>query len=251
MSKVKIEGNASGTGTLTISAPATNTDRTINLPDDDITLSAFPDAIDVNASAPADSLNIDASGNVGIGETSPFTRLHIKEGDSGATDVWGNTGLVVENSADARLTLLSGTSNIGSIKFGDSGLNRQGGIDYNHNGDSMTFATTNTERMRITSDGRGLSQFTAKAWIKLHQGNNSIYDSHNVSSISHPESGQTLVNFSNSMGDTDYCAVASSGQFYTGNTGIMDFYSGSFRVVNSSSSSYTDNSYVNVIVFGD
>ena len=33
MSKVKIEGNASGTGTLTISAPNTNTDRTITLPD--------------------------------------------------------------------------------------------------------------------------------------------------------------------------------------------------------------------------
>jgi len=33
MSKVKIEGNASGTGTLTISAPNTNTDRTLTLPD--------------------------------------------------------------------------------------------------------------------------------------------------------------------------------------------------------------------------
>ena len=33
MSKVKIQGNASGTGTLTISAPATNTDRSLTLPD--------------------------------------------------------------------------------------------------------------------------------------------------------------------------------------------------------------------------
>jgi hypothetical protein len=33
MSKVKIEGNASGTGTLTIAAPNTNTDRTLTLPD--------------------------------------------------------------------------------------------------------------------------------------------------------------------------------------------------------------------------
>ena len=33
MSKVKIEGNPSGTGTLTIAAPNTNTDRTLNLPD--------------------------------------------------------------------------------------------------------------------------------------------------------------------------------------------------------------------------
>jgi len=33
MSKVKIEGNASGSGTLTISAPSTNTDRSLTLPD--------------------------------------------------------------------------------------------------------------------------------------------------------------------------------------------------------------------------
>ena len=33
MSKVKIEGNASGSGTLTISAPNTNTDRSLTLPD--------------------------------------------------------------------------------------------------------------------------------------------------------------------------------------------------------------------------
>ena len=33
MSQVKISGNASGTGVLTIAAPNTNTDRTLNLPD--------------------------------------------------------------------------------------------------------------------------------------------------------------------------------------------------------------------------
>ena len=34
MSKVKIQGNASGTGVLTIEAPNTNTDRTLTLPDE-------------------------------------------------------------------------------------------------------------------------------------------------------------------------------------------------------------------------
>jgi hypothetical protein len=35
MSKIKFAGNASGTGTLTIAAPNTNTDRTIDIPDGD------------------------------------------------------------------------------------------------------------------------------------------------------------------------------------------------------------------------
>ena len=34
MSKIKLEPNASGTGTLTVSAPNTNTDRTFTLPDE-------------------------------------------------------------------------------------------------------------------------------------------------------------------------------------------------------------------------
>jgi hypothetical protein len=38
---------------------------------------ALPDAIDVNASSPADSLAIDASGAVGIGTTSPARAVHL------------------------------------------------------------------------------------------------------------------------------------------------------------------------------
>ena len=34
MSKIAVSGNASGTGTFTITSPATNTDRTLNLPDE-------------------------------------------------------------------------------------------------------------------------------------------------------------------------------------------------------------------------
>ena len=43
MSKVKIQGNASGTGIFTVAAPATNTDRTLTLPDTSSTLLA-PDS---------------------------------------------------------------------------------------------------------------------------------------------------------------------------------------------------------------
>jgi len=43
MSKVRIQGNATGTGIFTVAAPATNTDRTITLPDTSSTLLA-PDS---------------------------------------------------------------------------------------------------------------------------------------------------------------------------------------------------------------
>ena len=50
MSKVKIQGHASGTGVLTITAPNTSTDRTITLPDTTGTL------LDENSSLPAANL---------------------------------------------------------------------------------------------------------------------------------------------------------------------------------------------------
>jgi len=50
MAKVKIQGNASGTGVLTVTAPNTSTDRTITLPDTTGTL------LDENSSLPAANL---------------------------------------------------------------------------------------------------------------------------------------------------------------------------------------------------
>jgi hypothetical protein len=63
MAKVKIQGNASGTGTLTLTAPNTNADRTITLPD-----------------GTGELLAKDSSGNLGIGTTSPLAKLHIAAG---------------------------------------------------------------------------------------------------------------------------------------------------------------------------
>ena len=50
MSKVKIQGNASGTGVFTIEAPGTNDPRTITLPDSTGTI------LDENSSLPAANL---------------------------------------------------------------------------------------------------------------------------------------------------------------------------------------------------
>jgi len=63
MAKVKIQGHASGTGVLTVTAPNTNTDRTITLPDGTGTLIAD-----------------NGSGKVGIGVTSPAVTLELAGG---------------------------------------------------------------------------------------------------------------------------------------------------------------------------
>jgi hypothetical protein len=46
MAKLKVSGSASGTGTITLIAPATSTDRTITLPDESITLGGGATGLD-------------------------------------------------------------------------------------------------------------------------------------------------------------------------------------------------------------
>ncbi len=150
MSNIAIKGNASGTGTFTVEAPNSNTDRTLVLPDEagtvltsasdlsGVTGAGVPDAIDVNASAPADSLAIDSSGNVGIGTTSPARQLEIYDDGTNGQSV---LAITAQNTDSSR------------IMFADTDDNNIGILDYAHSDNSMRFTVNNSERMRINSGG--------------------------------------------------------------------------------------------------
>lgn len=105
MSILKLKGNDSGTGTVTLEAPNTNTDQTISIPDGAgsfVTANASGDVavtgtftsqgIDDNATSTA--LTIDSSENVLVGTT---TRTNLSNGT-------GNTGHSLDNSGQARHT---------------------------------------------------------------------------------------------------------------------------------------------------
>jgi hypothetical protein len=94
-----------------------------------------------------------ASGQVGIGETSPLGNLHVKSADSGASAHASADEIVAEGSANSGVSILSGTSGEGSIYFGDSGDNDIGRIRYNHSGNSMDFKTNTSVAMTIDSSG--------------------------------------------------------------------------------------------------
>ena len=93
-------------------------------------------------------------GNVGIGETSPLGKLHVKEDDSGVSSVNSNFDqLVLEDDLHAGMSILSGTSGDGAIYFGDSGTNDIGQIKYRHASDRLDFTTLGAIAMMITSQG--------------------------------------------------------------------------------------------------
>ena len=120
MSKVAITGNASGTGTLTIAAPNTNTDRTLTLPDEAGTVLTSGGAIDVSASAPADSVVIDSSGNLLVGKTALNTNttgLQLEsDGYLSACRDGGNVALINRKTSDgAIVTFQKNGTTVGSI----------------------------------------------------------------------------------------------------------------------------------------
>jgi hypothetical protein len=263
MAKLKVSGSASGTGTITLIAPATSTDRTITLPDESITLGGGVDGIVSTANATA--ITIDSSENVGIGQTSPSALLHTDKASS------ITNGLIPSLRVDSHTTGTAANGVGTSIEFYGS-MTGQAGVELgkvgfeNSNvsgahGDFVVYTRPNAavvERLKITSDGRGLSQFTAKAWVNLNQqGTQAIRDSHNVSSITDSGTGETTTNFANNLANANYSASATAGGSVWHNTAskwngtptVGGFKTGVLS--HSGSGSYTDDSQLSIIVFGD
>ena len=107
--------------------------------------------IDDNATGTA--ITIDSSENVGIGTTSPSTKLHVYSGNSGVTPSVNADELFIENNGAAGITIGSSTSEKGNIFFADSGNALDGYIQYAHDSRYLRFATATLERMRIDSSG--------------------------------------------------------------------------------------------------
>ena len=92
------------------------------------------------------ALTVDTSQNIGIGVTNPSSF------DDEAERLVVGTG-----SGNQGITIYAGTSSRAKIHFADgaSGTSAyRGMVSYDHNGDSMSFATANTTRLTIASDGK-------------------------------------------------------------------------------------------------
>jgi hypothetical protein len=258
MSKVKIQGNASGTGVVTLTAPNTNTDRTITLPDGDISLGV---GIDDNATSTA--ITIDASENVGIKDSTPQAEFSVTtDGNNGSGHTTGiqvrQNGYSGYKSGMSAGDTAATTYHCGFIGFIGAGHTGSGERHITFETREGTTDIASTERLRITSDGRGLSQFTAKAWVNINgTGTVAIRDSHNVSSVTDSGTGNYLVNFSNDMGNANYSVSLAVGdvtfamnhQSYW----LNNITTASFRMKNLDDvpANYYDPVVFTAIVFGD
>lgn len=166
MSKIALSGNASGTGTLTIAAPNTDSDATINLPT--VTGGEF--------------IVSNASGNVGIGTSSPSALLTVQKdlnGNAEVTSINLDTGVsaaarltATSDSAQATIVATSSTNNgsatggrASTAAFFTGSSNTAGGIAIlarNSAGIITMHTGGNTERARIDSSGNLLANQTSQ-----------------------------------------------------------------------------------------
>lgn len=165
-----VTGNVSGTAATVTTAAQPNITSTGTL------LNFASTGIDDNADALA--VTITSAEAVGVGETVPLGKLHVKSADAGSITPSGNADeLILEGSAHAGMTIYSGTTSTGLVNFGDSGHDSPGQIIYDHDDNSMDFVTnTGVNRIHITSAGAvGIGQGTPAATLHLKHPSGGTY----------------------------------------------------------------------------
>lgn len=162
MSNLTVKGNASGTGTVILEAPNTNTNRTITLPDSTSTLATTADVAAI-ATGPTLGTAVSSTSGTAIDFTGiPSTAkrvtvmfngvstngssiIAIQLGDSGGIETSGYVGVAARLNTNANLYSASFTSSALIEQAGDLALVREGFIAITKiTGDSWVFngATT-------------------------------------------------------------------------------------------------------------
>ena len=213
----------------------------------------------------AEAMRIDASGNVGIGTSSPYKRLNATKASSTAYSA-------SDFDIDSLALQLANTTNDKStgiyFAIGSNGEAAISAVETSDGETALTFGTRGSgsrlERARITSTsefqfnsgyGSVATAYGCRAWVAFTgTGTVTIRGSGNVSSITDNGTGDYRINYTTAMPDVNYCYVTGVS---SGNSNAMGGYDtptiavGSLRVYvyRTDTNVAEDASTVNVAIF--
>ena len=173
----------------------------------------------ITSSADATAITIDSAEKVGIGKVpetwdANWNALEVGQRTTVASYTGGGGATLFSHNAYSGFTSkYQETAGATGIYMDDTDMKfrtaASGSADAN---------ITWTDQLNIKADGRGLSQFTAKVWAswEIDGGSPSLYDSHNVSSVVDNGTGDSTINFSNNMANTNYAVAGMSDDTFRG-----------------------------------
>tara|TARA_Y100000287_G_scaffold4247_1_gene3603 strand:+ start:1200 stop:2318 length:1119 start_codon:yes stop_codon:yes gene_type:complete len=92
-------------------------------------------------------------GKVGIGETSPLGKLHVKSGESSGSADANADELVIEGAGNHGIQFLGPNNSYMQMLFGDNDDSDVGYLAYDHTNNALTLGVNAAERFRVDSSG--------------------------------------------------------------------------------------------------
>jgi hypothetical protein len=176
MSKVTIAGDVNGTGVFTIASPNGNTNRTLTLPD--VTATVITDSAGI-LNIGAGQVYKDASGNVGIGTSSPSAALTLGSGkdltylaNSFASWTTKNyQGTYYFNNGSDRVAIDSSGNLMVGTQNNDPTFNRVSGFVINPTGSFSQRSNASSDMGRNVTSGVHVSFYTDNGSARVTAGN--------------------------------------------------------------------------------
>jgi len=175
-------------------------------------------AISIKLNINAQENKIDTTGNIGIGITTPKSKVHIFEGASDGTP-HKFSSITVEDSTNSMISILTPNTKKAYFGFADSDDDYVGGMHYDHNKDRLIFRTNNhNSNLIINDDGNvsiGISCPEPKSRLHIFEGA-SGGNSHSFSSITVEDSTNSMISILTPNTKNAYFGFADSDDDYVG-----------------------------------